>query len=144
MTLAASLSSGGKKHGVGGNGDAMLGFLLVAPILITMAALVFAPMGRTVWDSLHRVNPMQAGTPFVGLENYARMFSDGQLGSIRFSMFCWRCWLRRFSVFSPLRSSTRFVSGGNGFSLPLFCRGRCPALLTPSSGSGYSSRGLVS
>ena len=87
MTLAASLSSGGKKHGVGGNGDAMLGFLLVAPILITMAALVFAPMGRTVWDSLHRVNPMQAGTPFVGLENYARMFSDGQLGSAWINTF---------------------------------------------------------
>ena len=134
MTLAASLSSGGKKHGVGGNGDAMLGFLLVAPILITMAASVFAPMGRTVWDSLHRVNPMQAGTPFVGLENYARMFSDGQLGS---------AWINTF-LYVSLRSSTRFVSGGNGFSLPLFCRGRCPALLTPSSGSGYSSRGLVS
>src|SRR6201999_4116857 len=42
---------------------------------------VFFPMGRTVWDSLHRVNPMQAGTPFVGLENYARMFSDAPLGT---------------------------------------------------------------
>jgi multiple sugar transport system permease protein len=46
-----------------------------------MAALVFYPMGRTVWDSLHRVNPMQAGTPFVGLENYSRMLSDGQLAT---------------------------------------------------------------
>lgn len=81
MTLATSLSTGRQKHGASGNADAMLGLLLVAPILITMAALVFAPMGRTVWDSLHRVNPMQAGTPFVGLENYARMFSDAQLGT---------------------------------------------------------------
>lgn len=79
MTATASLDVRGKKRGAGGNGDAMLGLLLVSPILITMSALVFYPMGRTVWDSLHRVNPMQAGTPFVGLYNYARMFSDGPL-----------------------------------------------------------------
>jgi len=78
MTIAASLGQKGER-GAGTNSDAMLGFLLVAPILITMAALVFFPMGRTVWDSLHRVNPMQPGTPFVGLANYTRMFSDGQL-----------------------------------------------------------------
>ncbi|MGO8657544.1 sugar ABC transporter permease, partial [Rhizobium ruizarguesonis] len=69
------------KRGVGFNADATLGLLLVSPIVITMAALVFYPMGRTVWDSLHRVNPMQAGTPFVGLENYSRMLSDGQLAT---------------------------------------------------------------
>ena len=69
------------KRSVGFNADTMLGLLLVLPILVTMAALVFYPMGRTVWDSLHRVNPMQAGTPFVGLENYTRMLSDGQLGT---------------------------------------------------------------
>ncbi|MBD8555001.1 sugar ABC transporter permease [Rhizobium sp. CFBP 8762] len=61
--------------------DAVLGALLVSPIVLTMAALVFYPMSRTVWDSLHRVNPMQAGRPFVGLENYSRMLSDAQLGT---------------------------------------------------------------
>jgi multiple sugar transport system permease protein len=71
----------GSKRGVGANADATLGLVLVSPIIITMAALVFYPVGRTVWDSLHRVNPMQAGTPFVGLENYTRMLSDGQLGT---------------------------------------------------------------
>lgn len=69
------------KRSVGFNADTTLGLLLVLPILVTMAALVFYPMGRTVWDSLHRVNPMQAGTPFIGLENYTRMLSDGQLGT---------------------------------------------------------------
>jgi multiple sugar transport system permease protein len=69
------------KRGVGVNTDAGLGVLLVTPILITMAALVFYPVARTFWDSLHRVNPMQAGTPFVGLQNYTRMLSDGQLGT---------------------------------------------------------------
>lgn len=69
------------KRGVGINADTTLGVLLVAPILLTMAGLVFYPMARTLWDSLHRVNPMQAGTPFVGLDNYTRMFSDAQLGA---------------------------------------------------------------
>ncbi|WP_420963469.1 carbohydrate ABC transporter permease [Brucella sp. IR073] len=74
MTTTA-YAGGRSKRG----GDAMLGLLLVAPILLTMATLVFYPMGKTFWDSLHRVNPMQPGTPFVGFANYARMFSDGQL-----------------------------------------------------------------
>jgi len=80
--MTAVVSPGAKrKRGVGFNADATLGLLLVAPIVITMAALVFYPMGRTVFDSFHRVNPMQPGTPFVGLANYGRMLSDGQLAS---------------------------------------------------------------
>ncbi len=78
---AITAGRGLRKKGIGFNADTTLGILLVSPILITMAALVFYPMGRTLWDSLHRVNPMQASTPFVGLDNYARMFSDGQLAS---------------------------------------------------------------
>ncbi|MGV0911403.1 carbohydrate ABC transporter permease [Martelella sp. FOR1707] len=78
MTSAASTMRG--KRGIGFNADTMLGLLLAAPILITMASLVFYPMLVTSWDSLHRVNPMQPGTPFVGLANYTRMLSDKQLG----------------------------------------------------------------
>ena len=59
----------------------MLGILLVAPIVITMVALVFYPLVQTVWDSLHRVNPMQPGTPFIGLANYTNMLGDAQLGT---------------------------------------------------------------
>ena len=78
---AVSYSGTAAKKGVGRNADTALGALLVSPIFITMAALVFYPMTRTMWDSLHRINPMQAGTPFVGLDNYTRMLSDAQLGS---------------------------------------------------------------
>jgi multiple sugar transport system permease protein len=67
------------KRGVA-NGDATLGLILVAPIVITMVALVFFPLGQTIWDSLHRVNPMEAGTPFVGADNYVAMLSDANLG----------------------------------------------------------------
>ncbi|WP_182086144.1 sugar ABC transporter permease [Aureimonas sp. ME7] len=80
--MTASVSTGAtRRHGVGARADAALGLLLVTPIVVTMAALVFYPMGRTVFDSFHRVNPMQAGTPFVGLANYGRMLSDGQLAA---------------------------------------------------------------
>jgi multiple sugar transport system permease protein len=77
-TVAAIAVS--ERHRVAGNGDAMLGFVLVTPIVITMVGLVFFPLVETVWDSLHRVNPMQAGMPFVGAANFVNMLSDAQLG----------------------------------------------------------------
>jgi len=86
MTIA--ISAGGRtKRGVGIKTDTTLGVLLVLPILITMAALVFYPIARTVWDSLHRVNPMQAGTPLVGLENYTRVVSAAPLGTTGINTF---------------------------------------------------------
>jgi multiple sugar transport system permease protein len=45
-----------------------------------MVALVFYPLVQTMWDSLHRIDPMKAGTPFIGVANYTKMLSDGQLG----------------------------------------------------------------
>ena len=85
MTSAAS--PGGKaRHGIG-NADAMLGVLLVAPILLTMVGLVFYPLTQSFWDSLHRVNPMQPGTPFIGLGNYTRMLTDAQLNTSWFNSF---------------------------------------------------------
>lgn len=61
-------------------GDAVLGLLMVAPIIVTMLALVIVPLGQTMWDSLHRINPMQAGTPFIGAGNYTRMLGDSDVG----------------------------------------------------------------
>jgi multiple sugar transport system permease protein len=77
---AIAANSVGRKRGAGSNADAVLGMLLVAPIVLTMAGLVFFPLADTMWDSLHRINPMQAGTPFVGLANYTNMLSDADLG----------------------------------------------------------------
>lgn len=68
-----------RKRGVGGNTDAFLGVLLITPIVLVMAALVFFPLIDTMWDSLHRINPMQPGTPFIGLANYTNMLSDGDV-----------------------------------------------------------------
>ena len=66
---------------------AALALLLVAPILVTMVALVFFPLVQTVWDSLHRINPMQPGSPFIGLANYVNMLSDADLGTAWINTF---------------------------------------------------------
>src|SRR5882724_3945710 len=86
MTTIA-VAGGEARRRVALDGDARLGLILVAPIVVTMTALVFFPLAQTVWDSLHRVNPMQQGTPFGGLANYARMLSDGQLGTAWINTF---------------------------------------------------------
>jgi len=77
---AVAVTKAETEHRIAGSGDAVLGYCMIAPLLLTMGALVFFPLAATVWDSLHRVNPMQPGTPFVGLTNYVNMFSDGDLG----------------------------------------------------------------
>ena len=56
--------------------EARLGLSLTAPILIVMGLLVFLPLVVTVVDSFYRVEPMKAGTPFVGLRNYAALMTD--------------------------------------------------------------------
>lgn len=73
---AVALTATENRRRAAGNGDAMLGILLVTPIIVTMFALVFYPLVQTVWDSLHRINPMQPGTPWVGAGNYVNMLSD--------------------------------------------------------------------
>ena len=77
---AVALTATESKNRAAGHGDAILGVLMVTPIIVTMFALVFFPLVQTMWDSLHRINPMQAGTPFVGLNNYTNMLSDAELG----------------------------------------------------------------
>ena len=87
MTAPSLASRIGSIQGIRRNSDALLGFLLILPILVTMVGLVFYPLLATMWDSVHRVDPLQAGTPFVGLANFARMFSDAEAG---------RSWLNTF------------------------------------------------
>ncbi len=56
--------------------EAWLGLALAAPIVVVMGALVIGPVLLTLWDSLHRVDPLKAGTPFVGLQHYADLMMD--------------------------------------------------------------------
>jgi len=100
MTLdAATRSAGGRR--IAQRGDVVLGLLMVAPIVITMAALVILPLGQTVWDSLHRINPMQPGTPFIGAANYSRMLGDAAAG---------RAWTNTF-IYVAIAVSVETVGG---------------------------------
>lgn len=56
--------------------EAAMGLLLALPIALVMVLLVFFPVCVTVWDSLHRVDPMRSGTPFIGLQHYVELWSD--------------------------------------------------------------------
>lgn len=53
-----------------------LGLAFAAPVIVLMAALVFVPLVLTLWDSLHRIDPMRAGTPFIGLQHYVDLTAD--------------------------------------------------------------------
>jgi len=59
--------------------DAPLGLLLIAPIVLVMGALVLLPLVLTAWDSLYRIDPMRAGTPFIGAANYINLASDPEV-----------------------------------------------------------------
>ena len=61
------------------NGEAGLGLAFAIPIIVIMGALVFLPLVTTFIDSLYRVEPMRAGTPFVGFGNYAALASDSNV-----------------------------------------------------------------
>jgi multiple sugar transport system permease protein len=74
LSLAAALTPGRKR-------ETGLGFLLALPIILVMGSLVFYPLLLTLWDSLHRVDPMRYGTPFVGLDQYAELFTDSDVGA---------------------------------------------------------------
>ncbi|MBU1314614.1 MAG: sugar ABC transporter permease [Alphaproteobacteria bacterium] len=54
----------------------LTGAVYVMPVAVIMAALVLIPLIFTMIDSLYRVDPMRAGTPFVGLANYIQSFTD--------------------------------------------------------------------
>lgn len=57
-----------------------LAWALVAPALIVTAAVALFPLGWTVWESLHQhdLRMPWLGRPFVGLDNYVEIVSDGR------------------------------------------------------------------
>lgn len=54
----------------------LLGMGYVTPVFLIMSALVLWPLASTIWDSFYSVNPMKAGKPFVGFDNYKNLLSD--------------------------------------------------------------------
>jgi ABC-type sugar transport system permease subunit len=67
-----------------------LGWLFVAPALITIALIAIFPLGWTFWDSLHR-NDLRMpwlGRPFIGIGNYLSIAVDGRFwGAMGHTLF---------------------------------------------------------
>ncbi len=55
-----------------------LGWLLVSPAVLVMAAVAFFPIASAFWLSLHDINLKYPylGQPFIGIENYLRITND--------------------------------------------------------------------
>jgi ABC-type sugar transport system permease subunit len=61
--------------------EARLAWMLVAPALVILASVALAPLGATVWESLHRhdLRMPWLGRPWAGLENYGTAAMDPRL-----------------------------------------------------------------
>ncbi|MFD7022018.1 carbohydrate ABC transporter permease [Promicromonospora sukumoe] len=56
--------------------DWLVGYTMVAPVVLGCLAFVVLPLGMVVWYSLHEWNVLANTFTFVGAENYQRMASD--------------------------------------------------------------------
>lgn len=54
-------------------------YLFLAPFLLLFAGFVVVPAVYGIWISLHAWNPLLPLKPFVGLRNYANLFTPGSL-----------------------------------------------------------------
>ncbi|MEE6282009.1 carbohydrate ABC transporter permease [Georgenia sp. MJ170] len=59
-------------------------WLFLAPYLVLFLAFVVAPIVLGAWISLHRWDYTLPGKPFVGLENYSRLFESGSITASQF------------------------------------------------------------
>ncbi len=59
--------------------ERLLAWALIVPAFIVVFALIFMPIVRAFWMSLHTIDFKRPalGQPFVGLENYIDVFQDG-------------------------------------------------------------------
>lgn len=60
--------------------ETSLGVLLALPVVLVIGGLVFYPLVLTLWQSLHRVDPLRVGQPFVGLQEYRTLFANSDVG----------------------------------------------------------------
>jgi ABC-type sugar transport system permease subunit len=64
-------------------GEARLAWALVLPAIGAIALIAVAPIGWTIWESLHLddLRMPWLGRPYVGLANYAEAWGDGRFWS---------------------------------------------------------------
>lgn len=75
--------------------------LWLLPALLLVAAFIAYPVAHAFWTSLHRVNLLFPGEPFVGLENYQRVMATRQF----------RTGLRNSALFMALAAPLVVLAG---------------------------------
>ena len=60
--------------------DYITAYSLIVPSLILIVVVVIFPLFYSFWLSLHRVNFLYLGQPFIGVRNYIEMFSNKEVG----------------------------------------------------------------
>jgi ABC-type sugar transport system permease subunit len=70
--------SRGRASGRVSAGDRYLGYLLVAPVLVALAAITVYPLIYNIWNSFHFDNLSYGGLPhtFVGIKNYKAVLTN--------------------------------------------------------------------
>lgn len=60
--------------------ETQFAYLLLSPILLILAAIVFWPLAETFWSSLHATNLLTAGVgEFVGVDQYVKLLTGGAI-----------------------------------------------------------------
>lgn len=107
-------------------------YLFIAPFFVTFAMMIIAPLCYAAWVSLFRTR-IFGGTTFVGLENFARVFTDPEFyaGLLKVSQFV----LIQvpltigLAVFVALLFDTRRVGASRGARLLMFVPNAIPAVV---------------
>lgn len=68
-----------------GQGERALRNTVVGVIVLSIVVLLVVPIGMALVGSLHRWNPLNETFEYLGLENYRRLFSDGEFWSASFN-----------------------------------------------------------
>lgn len=84
-----------------GRSDGLTPWLFLAPYLVLFLAFVVAPAGYGFWISLHDYDYTLPGKPFVGLDNYQKLFSSDSVTA------------------DPFWASMKATAIFTGFSVPL-------------------------
>jgi len=59
--------------------EAVLGGLFIGPALLGVIGLALVPFGFVIWYGFHNWQPLIGEFTWIGLDNYIRLFQDGQV-----------------------------------------------------------------
>jgi multiple sugar transport system permease protein len=80
----------------------MLGYILILPMFIVLAVLIFLPLLSVIWDSLTDKTFLSHSWRFIGLDNYARLLASPSFWAIVARSFIWTAFSVAFQIVAGL------------------------------------------